>query len=211
MIIHKIQSKWILAIAASISLSACIGSSDDGNHFKLSWTFNKGDCSSNHVAKIKATATKSTGEILTGEAACSASSLDLGSASAGDWTVKISGIDSSGKIRAENTMWHKGDIMSSPSNITLLSKGTQLQVNWNGCPAGATIPYMIDLYDNQMNPVDEFQADCSAYSHSFSGLSAGKYTVILESITSTPYVKSTRSITIIDGQDTSVEMGVPFQ
>jgi hypothetical protein len=199
-------------------LCDCFNDNESGD-LLVTWTFSTGDCVSNKIEKIRVKVTSSDGDVLTGEAACSAPNVNVGSVSNKTYTVTAQGIDASGTVRAENyttTVSFSGNMPGSNVEVTLHPKASKVRVNWNGCPPGVEMPFFVTLYNPPLQTggplVDEVtftQITCGAGYATLTNVPPGNYIVELDSRAVSPKVYGKKPVTVVAGQDVEITFNIP--
>jgi hypothetical protein len=208
----------LVGINSILLLCNCINETGSGD-FLVTWKFSSGDCATNKIEKVRVKATSSGGDTLSGEATCSAPSINIGAAGNKTYTVIAQGIDANGVVRAENyttTVSFSGNMSGSDIEVTLHPKASKVRVNWNGCPTGVILPYFITLYNMPLQAggvlVDEVtstQITCDAGYATLTSVPPGNYIIELDSRAITPKVYGTKSITVVAGEDVEVTFNLP--
>ncbi len=210
----------LFMIFAMLLITNCGDDGNDKTSLVIKWQFSTGNCASNGIEKISVEATPSSGDTLTGEAYCCENSVDLGTVSAGSYSIQAQGLDSTGKVVAENyattTSIPEGGISPPPVDVTLYPKSSNVNVTWNGCPSGVILPYYITLYnppaqtgDTPTEDVKSVQESCSSGSATITNVAPGDYVIELDSKAVTPKVYGTKSITVVAGEDLDVSFDLP--
>jgi hypothetical protein len=208
----------LVGINSILLLCNCINETGSGA-FLVTWNFSSGDCATNKIEKVHVKATSSDGDTLSGEAACSAPSINIGVAGNKTYTVIAQGIDANGVVRAENyttTVSFSGNMSGSDIEVTLHPKASKVRVNWNGCPSGVVLPYFITLYNvplqtggSLVDEVSTTQMPCGTHYATLTNVPPGNYIVELDSRAITPKIYGTKSITVVAGEDIEVTFNLP--
>jgi hypothetical protein len=155
--------------------------------------------------------------------ACAAGQGKLGefAASGGQYSVTAVGLDSAGVARFAHigtslTVSGKGT-GGDPVALTLRPKPADVVVTWrmangSGCPSGVILPYFISLYRTPATDggtlsqkVTETQESCSSRSATLKSVAPGSYVVDLDSRAVTPKVKATKPVTVLPGENATVD------
>lgn len=212
----------ILTAVLGVSLSACGGSASDLS-LNVSWKFESGDCASNMVEKVRVSWGPAGAAMQDVEFPCAAGQGKLGEfgAMGGAYAITAVGLDSAGVARFRHfsstvTVSSKGN-GGSPVELTLRPKPADVVVNWRigmggGCPGSVVLPYFITLYRPPAmvggaltQKVTEKQETCSARTTTLTSVAPGDYVVELDSRAVSPMVKGTRTVTVRNGENATVD------
>jgi hypothetical protein len=183
------------------------------------WKFPSGDCTSNQISNVRVTVSPAAGEKKISEFACAAGRGEMGVFPAGTYGVGADGLDSTGKLVAQNfgnstTFGERGPF--ADLDVTLQPKAADVVVTWtmsNGgkCPPQVTLPYFISVYrppataDGMLtDKVKEVQESCASGTATLKSIAPGTYVVELDSRAVTPKVKGTKDVTVKPGENAQV-------
>lgn len=211
----------ILAIALFVSpffLVAC-GDDDGAGPFGVAWTFESGDCASNGVETVSVEVLENGSVVDSGEFACTDGRGDLSELPGGTYSVEAEGVDADGVARAETfgistTFSDNGRF--GDLEFTLFPKSVDVVATWNGCPGAVILPYFITIYNPPANAGDPLtdevqtvQEGCGSGEATLTNVPPGEYVIELDSRAVTPAVYSTQELTVVAGEDTTVDFNVP--
>lgn len=209
----------ILYAISTFMLFNCSNENGSGD-LLVTWEFATGDCITNKIEKIHVEATSSDGDVLSGETTCSAPNVNIGSAGNKSYTIVAKGYDANGAVRVENyktTVSFSGNGTALDVKVTLHPKASKIRVNWNGCPSGVVLPYIITLYNVPLQAssslVDEVsytQMPCGTSYATLTNIPPGNYIVELDSRAISPKVYGTKPVTVVAGEDTEVTFNLGY-
>jgi len=157
------------------------------------------------------------------EFACADGSGSFGEVGAGTYGINVEGLDSNGKVVAQDygaTTSFGASGPPGPIDATLHPKAANVVVSWTlqggrKCPTGVVLPYYVDVYKLPTSSgkqfgqkVGEVQKSCSAGHAPVSDVRPGKYVVQVDSRAVTPDVKGTAKVTVEPGTDAKVSVAM---
>lgn len=208
---------WLFALSAPL-VAGC-GGDDETEPLIVSWTFPSGDCASNKVEKIRIAYTPPGGAAATKEMACSAGSTDLGmlTKSTVSWKVNAEALDAAGVVRFTSTQSATfPDGRGGPLDIRFRPKASNVTVTWNGCPSTFVLPYFVTIYRPPAagttaltSKVTEAQESCDSKKATLESVEPGTYVVELDSRAQNPKIQGRADVTVVAGEDVTVNIPVP--
>lgn len=209
-------SAWLLVLSA-VLVPAC-GEDEDTEPLVVSWSFPTGDCAANKIEKVRVVFTPPGGTVTTKELACSAGSTELGTLTKSTvaWSVNAEALDGAGAVRFTSTQTATfPDGRGGPLTIQFRPKASNVVVTWNGCPSSFVLPYFVTIYRPPTSgtaltsKVSEKQETCGASKTTLEGIAPGQYVVELDSRATSPVVRGRADVTVVAGEDVTVNIPVP--
>lgn len=206
-----------LLLAVLVGAAGCSSSSgQEALDFKVTWSFEAGDCAANAVETVRVTWGRSGQAPTDARLDCTSADALLGefSAEPASYAVSVAGLDAAKVERfvggATLDVGARGTF-GRPVDIALRPKPAQLTVNWNGCPRDVVLPYFVAILDTPSTTdqgaakLTEAQASCAANTVSFGAVPPGRFVVDLATRALTPDVQARKPITLVAGEQFTVE------
>lgn len=220
MTLSRSTSTRALCVLGAVAVLGCGGGASTSATLKVSWSFPSGDCASNGITLVRVTWGASSGTMETVDFPCAMGTGALGElpASGGTYSLKADGLDANGVARAVNlgTTLTISKGAPPPIELTLRPKSANVVVTWSlagaGCPSGVILPYFIGAYVPPAmtggalgTKQTETQVTCSARTATLMNVPPGTWTIDLDSRAVQPAIKARKDVTVMPGQDATVD------